>query len=258
LIKTLAKPLTTRLKKEAKRFKSFSTFCIGAGQLTHQVSSRFTALAQGYRVKEINPLPEEDALARGISFVSESFLFLVAGGIIVIEFNRSEEKNAIKAEAAKRKEEEFRQYLEERFAAIDRRVHEMEERLNKIEADKEKSILPSVLFPESFSSKAGLKKKNPYSHHGSNNSDNQKHADNEEPPIYESLWQWGVNFLSSKPTSDQEDEPTGQSSPSIETSNPPPSPSPSITQGAPVQGPVQTSVQGPVQEVQKGTHLSQK
>lgn len=133
LIKTLAKPLTTRLKKEAKRFKSFSTFCIGAGQLTHQVSSRFTALAQGYRVKEINPLPEEDALVRGISFVSESFLFLVAGGIIVIEFNRSEEKNAIKAEAAKRKEEEFRQYLEERFAAIDRRVHEMEERLNKIE-----------------------------------------------------------------------------------------------------------------------------
>lgn len=132
-MKTLSKPLTNRLKKEAKRFQNFSNVCVSVGQLTHQFSSRATALASGFRVKEINPLPDEEALARGISFVSETFMFLVAGGIIVIEFNRSEEKNAQKAAAAKQKEEEFRQYLEERFAAVDQRVQHLEERIAQLE-----------------------------------------------------------------------------------------------------------------------------
>lgn len=136
-MKTLSKPLTTRLKKEAKRFQNFSNVCVSVGQLTHQFSSRATALASGFRVKEINPLPDEEALARGISFVSETFMFLVAGGIIVIEFNRSEEKNAQKAAAAKQKEEEFRQYLEDRFAAVDQRVQHLEERIAQLEVGPE-------------------------------------------------------------------------------------------------------------------------
>lgn len=137
VVKTLSKPLTTRLKKEAKRFQNFSNVCVSVGQLTHQFSSRATALASGFRVKEINPLPDEEALARGISFVSETFMFLVAGGIIVIEFNRSEEKNAQKAAAAKQKEEEFRQYLEDRFAAVDQRVQHLEERIAQLEVGPE-------------------------------------------------------------------------------------------------------------------------
>lgn len=144
-MKTLSKPLTNRLKKEAKRFKNFSNVCVSVGQLTHQFSSRATALASGFRVKEINPLPEEEALARGISFVSETFLFLVAGGIIVIEFNRSEEKNAQKAAAAKQKEEEFRQYLEERFAAVDTRMQHLEERIAQLEVSQCCSLVAVVV-----------------------------------------------------------------------------------------------------------------
>lgn len=200
LIKTLSKPLTTRLKKEAKRFQNFSKVCVATGQLTHQISSRFTAMAQGYKVKEINPLADEEALARGISFLSETFLFLIAGGIIVIEFNRSEEKNALKAEAARKKEEEFRQYLEERFHIIDSRLQHLEERISQIEMEKEEAKNSSIL-PSVFSSKTGLTKKNPYQISSSSVSSTTTPTnagtdkDGDGTPVYEVLWQWGTSLM---------------------------------------------------------------
>lgn len=158
-------------------------------------------MAQGYKVKEINPLADEEALARGISFLSETFLFLIAGGIIVIEFNRSEEKNALKAEAARKKEEEFRQYLEERFHNIDSRLQHLEERISQIEMEKEEAKNSSIL-PSVFSSKTGLTKKNPYQTASSSVSGTTSSPtnvgtdkDGDGPPVYEVLWQWGTSLM---------------------------------------------------------------
>lgn len=124
------------MKKDARKFERFSNLCVSIGQLLHQGSSRVTAFASGFKIKEINPLSEEDALARGISFLSETMVFSVAGGIIIIEFVRSEQKNAEKAEQTKQKEAEFRQYLEDKFDSLDRRLTALESRVERIEHGK--------------------------------------------------------------------------------------------------------------------------
>ena len=53
----------------------------------------------------MKPLPVEDAISKGVNFLSESFVFTVAGTIILIEYNRNEKKNAEKAKIAQEKEE---------------------------------------------------------------------------------------------------------------------------------------------------------
>jgi len=133
LVKTLSKPLAARMKTEAKRKAKFSSLCIFVGQQSHQITSRLTALASGFRVLTINPLAEEEALSQGISFLSEFFVFSVAGGIIIIEFARSELKNAQKAEQTVKAEAEFRQYLEDRFSNLDQKLESMARRIETIE-----------------------------------------------------------------------------------------------------------------------------
>lgn len=65
--------------------------------------------------------------------------------------------------------------------------------------------MPSVLFPESFSSKRGLAKKNPYAqphamsiNTSASNTGSTGEAIKEEPAIYEAIWQWGVDFFATK------------------------------------------------------------
>lgn len=77
-----------------------------------------------------------------------------------------------------------------------------------VQADQQKSILPSVLFPESYSSKKGLSNKNPYSH-SSRDAAGKRDAD--EEPVYQSLWKWGVDLFAAKDTAKTEGEtPTKQ------------------------------------------------
>lgn len=135
------------MKIEAKRHAKFSSLCIYVGQQSHQITSRLTALASGFKVLTINPLVEEEALSQGISFLSEFLVFSVAGTIIVVEFTRSEMKNAQKAEQTKKAEAEFRQYLEDRFANIDQKLESMSKRIEIIEQkqDNERNRRKEVL-----------------------------------------------------------------------------------------------------------------
>lgn len=80
-------------------------------------------MAKGYRVLSIDPLAEEEALARGVDLLSEIFIFSVAGSIMIIEYARSEAKNAEKAVELRRKEE-----AQEAFLA------DLAERLQRIES----------------------------------------------------------------------------------------------------------------------------
>lgn len=121
LVKTIAKPVASRMKVEAKKHPNFMTACIAIGQFSHQITSRLNILASGYKILGVKPLPEEDALSRGVNFLSESFVFLVGGTIIVVEYSRSEAKSAIKAEQQAQKEADFLARLaaiEEKLATV--------------------------------------------------------------------------------------------------------------------------------------------
>lgn len=117
--------MANRIKIEAKKHPTMNNACVYVGQISHQITSRLNVLASGYKILGIKPLPEEEALARGVNFLSESFVFLVGGGIIVVEYNRSEEKSALKAQKEAMKEADFL-----------RRLSEAEAKLAKIEQEK--------------------------------------------------------------------------------------------------------------------------
>lgn len=74
----------------------------------------------------VKPLAAEDALSKGVNFLSESVVFSIAAGLIILEYNRSEAKNAEKARKAAEKEAKEAQYLENRFTALKDQLDDIE------------------------------------------------------------------------------------------------------------------------------------
>lgn len=82
-----------------------------------------------YKFVGVQPLPEEEALAKGANFLSEVFIFTVAGVVITLEVWRSEYQSAQKSAAAKAKEEENNKILDKRFQDILDVVEDIKESL---------------------------------------------------------------------------------------------------------------------------------
>jgi hypothetical protein len=98
LVKTLAKPLSKRIKTEFSKNKTTKSFLVGIGQTSHSITSRMQIWSAGYRVKKISSLEPEKALKDGAEFVGESFIFSVSGYLVVWEYRRSAESARMKSE----------------------------------------------------------------------------------------------------------------------------------------------------------------
>lgn len=77
VVKTLSKPLAKTLKASAEEHPAFKRLCIG-------VARGFSALESHPR-----PLSESRAVTLGANFLSEAFVFGVAGSLILAESWRS-------------------------------------------------------------------------------------------------------------------------------------------------------------------------
>ena len=126
LVKTLAKPLSKRIKHEFSRYNFTKQILIGIGQTSHSITSRMQIWSAGYQVRSIKPLEEEKALKDGAEFVGESFVFLVSGTLVVWEYNRS-------AESTRRKEEEKRAEARAERAALKAKLVALDARLKAVE-----------------------------------------------------------------------------------------------------------------------------
>jgi hypothetical protein len=62
LIKTISKPLATRLKFEATRSPAFHRAGVYCGQTSHYLSSRINVFASGYKFLGVKPLPKDEAM----------------------------------------------------------------------------------------------------------------------------------------------------------------------------------------------------
>lgn len=71
-------------------------------------------------------MPAEDAISKGINFLSETVVFTVAGTIIILEYRRGEAKNLEKARKAAEKEAEDKRELNQRFNSIVERIEDIE------------------------------------------------------------------------------------------------------------------------------------
>ena len=103
-IKTAAKPVAAYFKAEAPKSPLFSKLCSTIGQTVHTLSSRLNVLVSGYKFVGVKPLEYDVALSKGVEYIAEFIVIGASGTIIMIEFTRSEKKNAIKAAKQSAKE----------------------------------------------------------------------------------------------------------------------------------------------------------
>lgn len=144
------------------------------GQASHQIMSRINVMAKGYKILGIEPLPEAEALSRGIDIFSEIFIFAVGGSIMVFEYARSEAKSAQKAAAAAKAEADYRAYIENRFVEAEQRIVALESRLVTLEGPKlTKEIKKEEKKPET----AKISEKKP-----------EAEAEKDEPPPGSASW----------------------------------------------------------------------
>lgn len=129
LLKTITKPLSSRLKFEAQRRPKFQAMCGWVGQWSHYVFTRINVFASGYKFIGVKPLPPNDAVDVGISYLSEGIVMGSAASIVIVEFDRGETKNKLKAEKQAAKEAAEKAELEARFRSIDERIQDVEKAL---------------------------------------------------------------------------------------------------------------------------------
>jgi hypothetical protein len=99
---------------------------INIGQSIHTLTSRLTIWSQGYKVLSIKELDEEKALVQGAEFVGETFLLLVSGGLVLYEYNNSNEKARIKEEKHRAETKAAQDELQAKLKAIDVRLKALE------------------------------------------------------------------------------------------------------------------------------------
>ena len=92
----------------------------------------------GHKSVKIKPLEEDAAFARGAEILGESFLFLVAGFVVVYDYSDSKTKSA-------QKEREKKQELETILSSLEKRIELLEEQTTKIKYEQE--IQKELIIP---------------------------------------------------------------------------------------------------------------
>lgn len=90
VIRTIAKPISTQLKNQAKQHPTFRAVCVSLAQRMHtaEVSLRTNILGEPARA-HVRPLSETHAIENGANTLAEGFLFAVAAGLILGESYRT-------------------------------------------------------------------------------------------------------------------------------------------------------------------------
>lgn len=99
LVRTVAKPIATAIKAQAKEHETFRQGCIRIAQTVHHTDIRLRMSLLGEKKIKIRPLNDKKAVENGANFLSEFFIFSVAGSLIFYESNRSRKKAANERDA---------------------------------------------------------------------------------------------------------------------------------------------------------------
>lgn len=101
-----------------------------------------TIWSAGYKVREIKPLEDENAMKTGAEFIGEAFILLVSGTTVVLEYNRSKAKDLEKEEKRRKESKAERDALQAALHELDMRVKELERQL---EEEKKQDSAPLLL-----------------------------------------------------------------------------------------------------------------
>lgn len=129
-VKTIAKPLTNQLQTATKTRPRLADFFASCGNAVNYVYSRSNVIAAGHKFVGVKPLPRDQAIADGVSILSETIVVGFSTGVIIIDSMRSSRANAIKAEKAAEEKKQDAIALEQRFLELERKVEEARKERN--------------------------------------------------------------------------------------------------------------------------------
>ncbi|EAU81464.1 hypothetical protein CC1G_05294 [Coprinopsis cinerea okayama7 len=91
IIRTLSKPIATKIKEQARQHPRFRQWCINLAQGMYrtEVKLRTNILGEQMKHLHIRPLSETRAIDQGANFLAEGFMFSVAAALIIGEAFRS-------------------------------------------------------------------------------------------------------------------------------------------------------------------------
>lgn len=89
VIRTVAKPISSHLKAQAKQHDRFREFCVSLAQRLYRTEVQLRTNIMGEPAKHIRPLSEARAVENGANSLAQGFLFTVAAGLIIGESWRS-------------------------------------------------------------------------------------------------------------------------------------------------------------------------
>jgi optic atrophy 3 protein len=127
LVKTLSKPLSKQIKIQFSQYPIGQRILEGVGQGMHNVTSRLTIWSSGYRVRSITPLEQNEAIKQGADFVGEFFVVTVSAGLLIWEYNRSNESAKAKEMAKQAVAQAERDALQQKLITLDVRLKALEE-----------------------------------------------------------------------------------------------------------------------------------
>ncbi|KAL0578333.1 hypothetical protein V5O48_003647 [Marasmius crinis-equi] len=128
---TLAKPISTQIKNQAKQHETFRSFCVGLAQRMHRTEVRLRTNILGEPAKHIRPLSEQRAIESGANALAEGFLFTVAAALIIGESWRSSRSQSKRRDDVDDKLEDLDNRVAEVTARLDGLVSQIEERLEE-------------------------------------------------------------------------------------------------------------------------------
>ncbi|PKI58542.1 hypothetical protein CRG98_021067 [Punica granatum] len=112
-LKTLSKPVASRLKQQAAIHPRFRAFIVGIAQANHRMTTTMQRRLYGHATDvEIRPLNEEKAVQAAVDLIGEVFVFTVAGALLIFEVQRNARSEAKKEEKRRQRDEDLAREVE--------------------------------------------------------------------------------------------------------------------------------------------------
>ncbi|KAJ8616410.1 hypothetical protein MRB53_035782 [Persea americana] len=128
VLKTLSKPIASRLKQQAGIHPKFRNFIINIAQTNHRFTTTMQRRLYGHATDvEIRPLNEEKAVQAAVDLLGELFVFSVAGAAVIFEVQRSARSEGRKEELRKQELEAIKQRSEDLAREVDLLKNKLDE-----------------------------------------------------------------------------------------------------------------------------------
>ncbi|XP_019440222.1 PREDICTED: putative OPA3-like protein CG13603 [Lupinus angustifolius] len=129
-LKTLSKPVASRIKKQAGTHPRFREFIVNMAQANHQISTKMQRRIYGHATDvKIHPLNEEKAIQAAVDLIGEIFVFSVGVVLLILEVQRSSRSEARKEELRRQELGAVKQVSED----LAKEVEILKEKIQEVE-----------------------------------------------------------------------------------------------------------------------------